>query len=181
MWRWPANSPLLAQVEVTPLLLDILPPADSLHQAAPKTGKHLIIIVEVGTFVLGVGQEDQVERLSRTRRYMARKTQGKAQINHTAKGGRQSYGARLRQRETKAFLKEAVSALKEAVQTLDEIEHSWWHCSPRLRGLLRKEDPKILELIETRSSKLPGPVDILSEDLLEKTWHRITHGRFSAP
>ena len=45
------NSPLLAQVEVTPLLLDVLPPADSLHQAAPKTGKHLIIIVEVGTFV----------------------------------------------------------------------------------------------------------------------------------
>ena len=57
----------------------------------PKTGKHLIIIVEVGTFLLGVGQEDQIERLSRTRRYMARKTQGKAQINHTAKGGRQSY------------------------------------------------------------------------------------------
>ena len=104
----------------TPLLFGVLPPADSLHQAAPKTGKHLIIIVEAGTFVLGVGQEDQVERLSRTRRYMARKTQGKAQMNHTAKGGRQSYGARLRQRETKAFLKEAVAALKDAVQTLDE-------------------------------------------------------------
>ena len=181
MWRWPANSPLLAQVELTPLILGVLPPADSLHQVAPMTGNHLLVIVEAGTFVLGVGREDKVEHLSRTRRYMARKTQGKAQINHTAKGGRQSYGARLRQRETRAFLKEAVAALRDAVQTLGPIEHSWWHCSPRLRGLLRKEDPKILELVEVRSTKLPGPIDILSEDLLEKTWHRITHGRFSAP
>ena len=181
MWRWPATSPLLAQVEVTPLILATLPPAESLHQAAPGTGNHLIVIVEVGTFLLGLGQEDQVKQLSRTRRYMARKTQGKAQINHQAKGGRQSYGARLRERETRAFLKETVAALKDAVQTLDSVEHCWWHCSPRLRGLLRKEDPRTLELVEARSSKLPGPIDILSEDLLDKTWHRITHGRFSPP
>ena len=68
MWRWPTTSPLLAQVELTPLILGVLPPADSLHQVAPKTGNHLLVIVEAGTFVLGVGQEDQVEHLSRTRR-----------------------------------------------------------------------------------------------------------------
>ena len=181
MWRWPATSPLLAQVELTPLILGVLPPADSLHQMAPKTGNHLLVIVEAGTFVLGVGQEDQVEHLSRTRRYMARKTQGKAQMNHTAKGGRQSYGARLRQRETRAFSKGSRGCTERCSTDLGPIEHSWWHCSPRLRGLLRKEDPKILELVELRSTKLPGPIDILSEDLLEKTWHRITHGRFSAP
>ena len=178
MWRWPPDSPLHDKVEQSPLILKLLPQAYTPHQAPPPTGHHMVILIEAGIFVLGLGQEDSVEQLYRVRRYMVRKSQGKSQMNHNSKGGRQSYGARLRHRESRDFIKKIVGALNEATQSIGPCQHTWWHCSPQIKGFLRKESPKLLSVLEEKSSKLPGPIEIQSETALKSTWHRITYGRF---
>lgn len=181
MWRWPDDSPLHAQVARKPPLLNVLPAKVNPHQAPPSTGNHLLVLVEAGIILIGLAQEDTVEPLHRHRRYMTRKSQGRAQLWHKPKGGRLSYGARLRHRESRAFFKESIEALEMSLQSAGIIHHSWWHCDPRLKGELRLESPKLLDKIERHSSKLPGPTDIYGENPIELAWRRITFGNFKGP
>ena len=179
MWRWPSDSPLQAKVQTVPLILKFIPPSDSPHRGAPDTGDHLVVLIEAGICVLGHGRNDAISQLFRTRRYMSRKSQGKAQIGHTPKAGRLSYGARLRNRESKAFFQEVTTALRDATDKLKSVEHVWWHCSPKIKGHLRKEDTRLYAELESRSSKLPGPIDVFEDEPLVPVWHKITHGCFA--
>ena len=177
-WRWPDDSPLVPKVANFPPILATLPERRAPHDAAPETGEHLIVLIEAGILVAGIGNEDDSQSLVRNRRYMARKSQGRAQIWHTPKGGRMSYGARLRLRESRAFIKDAITELLKIERSHPLISHVWWHCDPRLKGLLRAGDAKLLTRLESNASKLPGPIDIYADDAIKRAWKRICFGRF---
>ena len=177
-WRWPDDSPLKAKVAALPPILETLPVRTSAHEIPPKTGNHLIVLIEAGIMVVGIGLEESSEILVRERRYMTRKSQGKAQIWHNPRGGRMSYGARLRQRESRAFIKEGVAALATIEREQRDISHVWWHCDPRLKGLLRSENPKLLKKLESHASKLPGQIDIYCTNPIDDAWRRLCFGRF---
>ena len=177
-WGWPDDSPLLAKVERLPPILATLPERIRPHQTPPATGEHLIVLIEAGIMVAGFGAEEDSEQLFRNRRYMTRKSQGKAQIWHRSKGGQVSYGTRLRFRESRIFIKEAINGLQNIEKSFPQLSHVWWHCDPRLKGLLREANVDLLGKLEINASKLPGPMDIRSEDVVKRAWKRICFGRF---
>lgn len=177
-WRWPSDSPLIGKVARTPPILSTLQHRTTMHQSPPSTGRHLMVLVEAGICVIGEGFEEESRRLARHRRYMTRKSQGRAQISFQPKGGRLSYGARLRQRESRTFFKDVITSLEEVIGA-EPIHHVWWHCPPRIKGYLRQEEPRVMSKLEAKASKLPGPTDIFCDEAIEQAWRRLTFGSFN--
>ena len=114
---------------------------------------YLIILVEAGSALVASCEDDKILEYKLIKKYMVRKTQGKAQYSHLAKKGKSRLGSRIRLQQTKQFFIDLDFYIKKYEDCYD-FESLYLHCSPSLKGewlsnkdaSINKKDPRLKRL-----------------------------------
>ena len=94
---------------------------------------YLIILVEAGKAIVSLICADEILKYKLIKKYMVRKTQGKAQYNHLSRKGKSRLGSRIRLRQTDEFFEELNDIIANYM-TIHKPHRIYLHCSPSLKG-----------------------------------------------
>mgnify|MGYP000032384204 CR=1 FL=1 len=126
---------------------------------------YVLLMMQAGQASLGSFVDGELTKHKVIRKYMVRKKQGKAQLNHLNTKGKSRQGSRIRLRESLEFFVELNQKMKDW-QALPEAEAIFYSASPQLWPYLfestescpfAKDDPRLRKV----------PVDVNVPNLAE--------------
>lgn len=138
---------------------------------------YLILLMQAGAAALGVVREERWIHHKVIRKYMVRKSQGKAQLTYLQQKGKSRAGSRIRLAESVEFFEEINEKLSTWMVTSD-VEYLLYSCPPRLWGyLFRSRVMPPFSMEDPRLHKIPLDVDTPNLDELERVHHFVQQGR----
>lgn len=129
----------------------------------------LIILMQAGMAALALVRGEQVLGSRIVRRYMVRKSQGKAQYSYLQQRGKSRLGSRIRLQQTKKFFQDVNSQLHDWLRREPSIERIFLSCGPRLKGLWYGEAQKPpIDKKDPRWQRIPLSLGDANQDELQR-------------
>lgn len=135
---------------------------------------YLICAVRAGEAMLGICRNDKLLEYKIIKKYMVRKSQGKAQYNYLQQKGKSRLGSRIRLQQTEIFFKELNEKL-EYYQKNHDFGRIYFSCTPRLKGAWWKSSESApFDKTDPRVQKLSLSYSEISRWQLEDIVKRLT-------
>ena len=135
---------------------------------------YLILVVRAGEAILAVCSNDELVEYKILKKYMVRKSQGKAQYNYLQQKGKSRLGSRIRLQQTEKFFSELNEFIKNYEERFD-LNKIYLSCSPRLKGAWwksSKEEP--FDKNDKRIARLSLSINEISKWQLDDIIRRLT-------
>jgi hypothetical protein len=151
-----------------------------LNELPEEIPSYAMLLVQAGAAALGYFEGGEVVLHKTIKKYMKRRSQGKAQINYLNTRGKSKAGSRIRLANTVRFFEE----INEYLQKWDSYEppeRLLYSCQPRLWGLLHqakvpppfsKKDPRLIKV--PRDIAIPDHEELLkTNEFILKGWLQV--------
>ncbi len=140
--------PLILQEARLQYPSELLSRARSMHH-------QIILLMQAGQAVLGLLRFENLIKTKVIRRYMVRKSQGKAQYRYLQQRGKSRLGSRIRLQQTDLFFLDINQCLREWCEQVT-VNAIYLSCAPTLKGawFAGKEEPPI-EKSDERWRRIP--------------------------
>lgn len=145
---------LFPEIEENCLLTDYLEKLEKLEFS------HLILLMQAGNAALAYFNNDALEHHKVIRKYMVRKSQGKAQIKHLKTKGKSRLGSRIRLQQSEKFFEEIHEKIREW-QLPNNFEKLLYSCDISLWSLLfEKKYQPAFDKNDSRLQKIPLDLEV---------------------
>lgn len=162
-----------------PVLLPCFKSLTELQSNYPdKNGLSVIIIlIQVGNAAVGLFQNARLNRHKVIRKYMVRKTQGRAQISYLKTKGKSRLGSRIRLKQSQIFFEEISDLLAEFLHG-NKVDRILFSSTPELLGLLfqQKNLSRVITKNDERLIKIPYDVGVPSAKEIERISNLVVSG-----
>ena len=150
---------------------------DSLFGVPPPLGTHVILLIQAGAASLGLCEGTELVAHKVIKRYMVRKSRGKAQLTYLKTRGKSRYGSRLRLQNTVKFFADINLKLTEWGAEVERARAVYYSAPVRLwTELFKASPPPPFVRRDPRLKKIP--LDIRRPDYKQMKYvsHLLTHG-----
>ncbi len=127
----------------------------------------LIVLAQAGSASLGFSEAGILKHHKVIKKYMVRKSQGKAQLTHLKTKGKSRLGSRIRLQQTDQFFNEIHEKIEEW-NVLPKVDLILYSCPVRLWSFLFDEADKVsFEKNDPRLIKIPLDLEVPGHDTLK--------------
>lgn len=150
--RWCYRIPLILNEDTLQY------PSELINKATSKQSS-MILLMQAGDAVMGLVQAETLVASRTIRKYMVRKSQGKAQYSYLKQRGKSRLGSRIRLRETEAFFAMISEQLSDWMQEF-KVDTVFLSCAPPLKGAWYSANhPPPLDKQDRRWRRIPFSIN----------------------
>ncbi|WP_372370548.1 hypothetical protein [Candidatus Uabimicrobium sp. HlEnr_7] len=137
-----------------------------------------VFLIQAGAASLGVWVDGECIHHKVITAYMVRKKQGKSQLTHLNQKGKSRQGSRIRLNNSIRFFENINVKLEEWLDDIENCDHLFFSCTPRLWGeLFRSKVSCPIDKEDIRWRRIPMDIKVPNFKELQRVARRIMHGR----